>query len=153
IALGEINNALADLERQASASHLNELRERLASKELELGDHNAKMPVEVLKPEASSDDASPEAERLKVIAEELATRESIRQSSEATRRMLASRRTKVVSVAQRLDDYAAQATQLSASLEKELEEVAVNSQSLITVGFSRHTYKNNSQNPISFVKT
>ncbi|WP_217491944.1 hypothetical protein, partial [Xanthomonas euvesicatoria] len=34
-----------------------------------------------------------------------------------------------------------------------LEEVAVNSQSLITVGFSRHTYKNNSQNPISFVKT
>jgi len=47
--------------------------------------------------------------------------------------MLASRRTKVASVAQRLDDYAAQATQLGASLEKELEEVAVNIQPLITI--------------------
>lgn len=133
VALGEINRALADLERQASAGHLNELRERLASKELELGDHNAKMPAEVLKPEAGSDEASPEGERLKVIAEELATRESTRQSSEATRRMLASRRTKVASVAQRLDDHVALATQLGLSLEKELAEVAVDIRPLITI--------------------
>lgn len=133
VALGEINRALADLERQASAGHLNELRERLASKELELGDHNAKMPAEVLKPEAGSDEASPEGERLKIIAEELATRESTRQSSEATRRMLASRRTKVASVAQRLDDHVALATQLGLSLEKELAEVAVDIRPLITI--------------------
>lgn len=133
VTLGEINHALADLERQASAGHLSELRERLASKELELGDHNAKMPVEVLKPEASPDDASPEADRLKAIAEELAAGELVRQGSESTRRRLALRRTKVASVAQRLDDYAAQAAQLGASLEKELEEVAVHIQPLVTV--------------------
>ncbi|WP_155975933.1 hypothetical protein, partial [Xanthomonas maliensis] len=68
-----------------------------------------------------------------MIAEELAAGESIRQSSESTRRKLALRRTKVVSVAQRLDDYAVQARQLGASLEKELEEVAVNIQPLVTV--------------------
>jgi ABC-type lipoprotein export system ATPase subunit len=133
VALGDINRALADLEQQASAGHLNELRERLASKELELGDHNAKMPAEVQKPEAGSDDLSPEGERLKVIAEELAVRESARQNSEATRRMLASRRTKVASVAQRLDDHVALATQLGAALEKELAEVAVDIRPLISV--------------------
>lgn len=91
------------------------------------------MPAEVPKPEAGGDEASPEGERLKAIAEELAATESTRQNSEATRRMLASRRTKVVSVAQRLDDHVALAAQLGASLEKELAEVAVDIRPLITV--------------------
>lgn len=134
-ALRKANAQLAELERQSGASHENELKEKLASKKLELGDLQAKKPIEVLKP-ADADAAAAltaESQRLARIAEELAQLEVATTAADAARRGLVERRTTLSSVGQRLSAFEQQAAKTNEELLAELQKVNVTFQHVLKV--------------------
>lgn len=137
-ALRKVNVQLAELERQSGAAHENELKEKLASKKLELGDLQAKKPAEVLKP-ADADAAVPTAEsqRLAAIAQELAQLEVTTTAADAARRGLVERRTTLSSVGQRLSAFEQQAARSNDELLAELQRVNVTFQHVLKVETQR----------------
>lgn len=126
-ALRKANAQLAELERQSGAAHENELKEKLASKKLELGDLQAKKPPEILKPADADAVATPTAEsqRLTAIAQELAQLEVATTAADVARRGLVERRTTLSSVGQRLSAFEQQAAKTNAELLAELQKVNV----------------------------
>lgn len=125
--LRKVNAQLAELERQSSNAHENELKEKLASKQLELGDLQAKKPVGVPKPPDSESAAVPTAESkyLEAIAHELAQLEADTTLVEAARRALVERRTTLSNVGQRLSALEQQAAKVNEELLAELHKVDV----------------------------
>lgn len=126
-ALRKVNTQLAQLERQSGAAHENELKEKLNSKRLELGDLQAKKPVEVLKPADADAIAEPtvESQRLAGIALELAQLEVAMAAADAARRGLVERRTTLSSVSQRLSAFEQQVTKTNEEFLVELQKVNV----------------------------
>lgn len=125
--LRKVNAQLAELERQSGVAHVNELKEKLASKKLELGDLEAKKPAEVLKP-ADTDAASAstaESQRLAAIAQELAQLEAATTVTDAARRELVERRATLSSVSQRLSAFEQHAATTNEELLAALQEVDV----------------------------
>ncbi|MDY0748749.1 hypothetical protein SNE35_29895 [Paucibacter sp. R3-3] len=136
--LHEKNVQLAELERQTGTSHENELKEKLASKELELGDLNSKKPVEVPKPQdAASAEPTDEATRLLAIAESIAALELQNTTADGSKRTLTDRRNVVTSVAERLQAFEQTAARTGAALRGELEAVGVAMLDLIAVQTKR----------------
>jgi len=125
--LRKVNALLAELELQSGVAHENELKEKLASKKLELGDLQAKKPAEVLKPIDADATAAPTAEsqRLAAIAQELAELEAASTAADAARRELVDRRTTLSSVGQRLSAFEQQADKTNDELLAELQSVKV----------------------------
>nr|WP_315428125.1 hypothetical protein [uncultured Albidiferax sp.] len=142
-ALRKANVQLAELERQSGAAHENELKEKLASKKLELGDLQAKKPAEVLKP-ADADAAAPTAEsqRLAAIAQELAQLELAKTAADTTRRELIDRRTTLSSVDQRLSAFEQQAAKINVELLAELQKVNVTFQHVLKIETQRVVIQN-----------
>lgn len=138
-ALHKVNAQLAELERQSGAAHENELKEKLASKRLELGDLQAKKPVEVLKPTDVDAAATPttESQRLAAIAQEVAQMEVTTTAADATRRELVERRTTLSSVVQRLSAYEQQVAKTNEELLAELQKVNVTLQNVLKVETQR----------------
>tara|TARA_R110000850_G_scaffold277133_1_gene423232 strand:- start:3540 stop:6593 length:3054 start_codon:yes stop_codon:yes gene_type:complete len=136
--LRKVNAQLAELERQSSAAHENELKEKLASKRLELGDLQAKKPAEKPKP-ADADAATPTAEsqRLLAIAQELAQLEAAATAADDARRELVERRNMLSSVSQRLLAFEQQAVATNEELLAELHEVNVTFQNALKVETQR----------------
>lgn len=126
-ALRKINAQLAELERQSGATHENELKEKLASKKLELGDLQTKRPAEVPKPTDVDAAAAPTAQsqRLAAIAQDLTQIEAATTAADAARRALIERRTTLSSVGQRLSAFEQQAAKLNEELLAELQKVNV----------------------------
>lgn len=137
-ALHKINAQLAELERQSGAAHENELKEKLASKKLEIGDLQAKKPAEVLKP-ADADSSTPTAEsqRLAAIAQELAQLEGATTAADAARRGLVERRIMLSSVSQRLSAFEQQAVKTNTELLAELQKVNVTFNHVVKVETQR----------------
>jgi len=136
--LRRVSAQLSELERQSGSAHENELKEKLASKKLELGDLQAKKPAEVLKP-GDATEASPtaEAQRLGAIAQELGQLELASAEADATRRALVERRTVLTSVAERLLAFEQQAARTSDALRSELQQVNVALDDVVTVQTKR----------------
>ncbi|HEX7388128.1 MAG TPA: hypothetical protein VF285_12750 [Castellaniella sp.] len=136
--LRKVNAQLAELERQSGAAHENELKEKLASKKLELGDLQAKKPTEVPKP-ADADATAPSAEsqRLAAIAQELAQLEAATTAADTARRELVERRTTLSSVGQRLSAFEQQATKTNEELLAELQKANVTFQHVLKVETQR----------------
>jgi ABC-type lipoprotein export system ATPase subunit len=138
LALRKVNAQLAELERQSGASHENELKEKLASKELELRDINAKKPAEKLKPtENASMPPKAETQRLLAIAELLATLEEEIGAADSARRIQTEQRNTINSVAERLASFEHQALRTANTLASELEAVGVKVADLLTVKTKR----------------
>lgn len=138
-ALRKINAQLAELERQSGAAHENELKEKLASKKLELGDLQAKKPPEVPKP-LNADAAvalTAESQRLAAIAQELAQLEVATTAADATRRELVERRTTLSSVGQRLAAFEQNAAKTDKEVLVELLKVNVTFQHVLMVETQR----------------
>ncbi|WP_398498733.1 hypothetical protein [Variovorax sp.] len=137
-ALHLVNAQLADLERQSGQAHENELKEKLASKKLDLGDLQAKKPAEVAKP---TDDAgtapTAEGKRLGVIAEELGQLEADLTEAEATRRALLERSTVLTRVVERLQQFEQQAARTNEGLVAELQQVQITFQRVLAVETQR----------------
>lgn len=136
--LHKINSQLAELERQSGTAHENELKEKLASKKLELGDLQSKKPAEVLKP-ADAVEAAPtaEAQRLGAIAQELGQLEVATAAGDAARKALVERRTVLTSVSDRLQAFEQQAAKTNESLRAELFAVNVTFEAVLTVQTQR----------------
>lgn len=136
--LHKINSQLAELERQSGTAHENELKEKLASKKLELGDLQSKKPAEVLKP-ADAAEAAPtaEAQRLGAIAQELGQLEVATAAGDAARKALVERRTVLTSVSDRLQAFEQQAAKTNESLRAELLAVNVTFEAVLTVQTQR----------------
>lgn len=132
-ALHKVNGQLADLERQSGTAHENELKEKLASKKLELGDLQAKKPIEVPKPANADAAAAPTAEsqRLAAIAQDLAQLEAATTAADAARRGLTERRTTLSSVGQRLSAFEQQAAKTNEELLADLQKVNVTFQHVL----------------------
>lgn len=126
-ALRKINSQLAELERQSSTTHENELKEKLASKRLELGDLLAKTPAEVSKPpDADATIApTPESRRLEGIAQELAQLELDTTAADAARRAMVERRNALSSASQRLSAFEQQAANTNEEILADLKKVDV----------------------------
>lgn len=140
LALRKVNGQLADLERQSGTLHENELKEKLASKNLELSDLKAKKPTEVPKPpDVALAGSSKETERLAVIAELLAKLELQTTTENATKRTLTERRNVATSVAERLASFEQQALRTATSLRSELEATEIEVPSILTVHTKRKT--------------
>jgi len=137
-ALHKVNAQLAELERQSGAAHENELKEKLASKKLELGDLQAKKPAEVLKPvDAAAAVPTAESQRLATIAQELAQLEVVGSAADAARRGFVERRTALSSVGQRLSAFEQQAAKTNEELLAELQKVNVTFQHMLKVETQR----------------
>ncbi|GLK94781.1 MULTISPECIES: TrlF family AAA-like ATPase [Achromobacter] len=137
--LHKVNAQLAELERLSGTAHENELKERLASKKLELGDLLAKRPAEVVKPVDANATAAPttESQRLAAIAKELAQLEVATTAADAARRERVERRTTLSSVAQRVSALERQATKTNEELVAELQKVNVTVQHVLKVETQR----------------
>lgn len=136
--LRKVSAQLAELERQTGAVHENELKEKLASKELELGDLNAKKPAEVPKPaDAGSAEPTEEAKRLLAIAEAMSTLEAQTAAADVERRKLTDRRNATASVVQRLAAFEQQAVKTNAEMRSELQAVGVDVGDLLSVTTKR----------------
>ncbi|MBP6528629.1 MAG: hypothetical protein KA260_00820 [Burkholderiales bacterium] len=132
--LRHVNSQLAELERQSGIAHENELKEKLASKKLELGDLRAKRPAEVPKPQ--DDVGAPSTAdglRLIEIAQDLAKLDAASATANATRRLLVERRTVLTSVAERLAAFEQQAARVNESLLTELKTVDVKLDDVVKV--------------------
>lgn len=142
--LRKVNAQLAALERQSSATHENELKEKLASKKLELGDLQAKKPAEVLKPAYADATSVPTAEsqRLAAIAQELAQLEVATTAADAARRKRVERRTALLSVDQRLSAFEQQAAKINEELLAELQKANVTFQHVLKVETQRVVIQN-----------
>lgn len=137
-ALRRVNAQLAELERKSGSAHENELKEKLASKNLELRDLQAKKPAEVAKPaEAASAEPSAEAQRLVVVAELLGKLDTESSAADVSKRTLTERRNVVTNVAERLLAFEQQAARTSSTLRTELEAAGVAMVDLLTVRTKR----------------
>lgn len=137
--LRKVNAQLAELERQSGAAYENELKEKLASKKLELGDLQAKKPAEIPKP-ADADAASAptaESQRLAAISQELAQLEAVTTAADDARRELVERRSTLSSVSQRLSAFERQAVATNEELLAELHEANVTFQDVLKVETQR----------------
>ncbi|PQV52195.1 hypothetical protein B0G83_104415 [Paraburkholderia sp. BL21I4N1] len=136
--LRKIGSQLAELEQQSSMAHENELKEKLASKELELRDLETKKPAEVSQPaEASLAPPSAESLRLTSIAERLSLLEVASTTGDVSKRTLTERRNVTASVAERLESFEQQATRTENSLRSELLAVGVDLAELVSVQTKR----------------
>lgn len=136
-ALRKVNAQLAELERQSGAAHEDELKEKLASKKLELGDLHAKKPVEVLKPADAAAATTAESQRLAAIAKELAQLEVATTAADAARRGLVERRITLSNVGQRLSAFEQQVAKTNEELLAELQKVNVTFQHVLKVETQR----------------
>lgn len=137
--LRKVNAQLAELERQSGAAYENELKEKLASKKLELGDLQAKKPAEIPKP-ADADAAfapTAESQRLAAISQELAQLEAVTTAADDARRELVERRSTLSSVSQRLSAFERQAVATNEELLAELHEANVTFQDVLKVETQR----------------
>lgn len=136
--LRRVNAQLAELERQSGATHENELKEKLASKMLELGDLQAKKPAEVAKPPDAADASSTVgAQRLGAIALEISRLDAMSAEADVTRRASVERRNVLISVADRLLAFEQQVTRTNESLRAELQQVNVTFENVLTVQTQR----------------
>jgi ABC-type lipoprotein export system ATPase subunit len=132
--LRQVNAQLAELERQSGIAHENELKEKLASKKLELGDLQAKKPTEIPKPlDALDTPSTSEGQRLIEIAQELTQLDIASSLTDATRRELVERREVLTSVAERLVAFEQQVARINESLLAELHQVDVKFDSIVQV--------------------
>lgn len=138
-ALRKVNAQLAELERQSGVAHENELKEKFASKKLELGDLQAKKPAEVQKPTDADAAAIPTAEsqRMTAIAHDLAQLDAKTTAADVARRALVERRTVLSNVGQRLSAFEQQAAKTNEELLSELQKVNVNFQHVLKVDTRR----------------
>lgn len=136
--LHKINAQLAELERQSGTAHENELKEKLASKKLELGDLLAKKPAQVMKP-ASAVEGAPtdEALRLGAIAQELGYLDVATVAADVARRELVERRSVLTTVSDRLLAFEQQAAKTNELLRTEMQAVNVTFENLLTVQTQR----------------
>lgn len=137
-ALRKVNTQLAELERQSGSAHENELKEKLASKKLELGDLQAKKPPEVAKPtEHTGDEPSEEAQRLAAIAELLEKLEAASTAAEAAKRAGTAKRSVLRSVEERLKAFEVQAATTEKALRAELTAAGIETEPLLSVSTKR----------------
>jgi energy-coupling factor transporter ATP-binding protein EcfA2 len=136
--LRKVSAQLAELERQSSAGHANELQERLASKELEHRDLVSKKPAEVKAPmDAGTPAVTEESQRLGAIAERLTALDALSATSDSDKRVLTDRRATVASVAERLATLEQHAARSTASLSAELVGVGVGVTELVELRTKR----------------
>ncbi|MCP1121602.1 TrlF family AAA-like ATPase [Robbsia andropogonis] len=136
--LRRVSAQLVELERQSGSAHENDLKEKLASKKLELGDLQAKRPVEVLKPPpALEGQPTAEAKRLGIIAQELSELDAAAVAMDAAKRTLVERRTVLTTVADRLLAFEQQALRTSEALREELRQVNVTFDHVVSVQTQR----------------
>lgn len=136
--LHRLNAQLAELERQSGSAHENELKEKLATKKLELGDLQAKKPTEVVKPADAVEGApTAEAQRLGAIAHEVSQLDVATAAADVARRALVERRTVLTSVGDRLQAFEQQAARTNEALRGELQQVNVSFENVLTVQTQR----------------
>jgi ABC-type lipoprotein export system ATPase subunit len=125
--LRRINLQLAELERQSGVAHVHELKEKLQSKQLALGDLQANKPAEVLKPaDAVEGVSTSEAKRLSDIAQEVSQLDAATADAHAARRALVERRTVLTTSVERLQAFEQHAARINEELCAELKQVSVN---------------------------
>jgi ABC-type lipoprotein export system ATPase subunit len=126
--LEEVNQEIFEIERHASVSYANDLKDKLANKELVLKDIEAKRPVEVKAPPSISTEPqnlTPGQERLVAIGNELDLLAAGVSDNEAARRRLTERRNALIRVTERLNLFSQQTTSLNSELEVVLAQVGI----------------------------
>lgn len=133
--LDSVNQQLVDNERLASTTYTNDLKDKLASKELALKDLNAKRPQVIPAPASVSPNQvqTPEQARLVSIGAELEQQTQAIANAEAEKRRLTERRNALVRVVERLQLFAEQAATLNAELDEILTPLGIDASPLITV--------------------
>jgi len=126
VRLQGVNKQLLELETQASTTYANELKDKLAGKELALRDLGAKKPLIVEAPKSSEEQSQGgDQVRLAEIAKALADLDMLVSQNETARRRLAERRNARIRVVERLQLFTQQTTLLEAELRAMLSGVGI----------------------------
>ena len=130
-----INQELIQLERQSSITYSNDLKDKLASKQLALKDLDSKRPAEVIAPPINTpgQNLTHEQLRLTSIGIELEGLTQTSVQNDAARRNLAERRNALVLVRERLQLFSEQAQSLNDELERALSAVGLEISPLIVL--------------------
>jgi len=136
--LHSVSRQLAELEKQTTATHISELKEKKAVKELELRDHLTKKPAEVEPPaEAAQGVPQVETQRLSLIGARIAALDAASAEADANKRLLTERRAIVVSVSERLTSLEQQIIRSNTGWQAELAAVGVDMLDVATLQTKR----------------
>jgi len=132
--LSSISRQLAELEKQTTSTHVSELKQKKAVKELELRDLLTKKPVEVEVPaEISEATPSAEAEHLSLVGTRITALDASLAEAEVNKRTLTERRATVISISERLTSLKQQIIRSSSGWQAELAAVGVEIIDVVTL--------------------